>query len=242
MPSQAHVVRGMRKKPFSFAAGVRAQASQLPGLYGMRQQKDFQEKQIAIGEGNLALGERSLAQQSKQFKKQSKMELKAAGVAQGQMFLKGGLSVAKAGMTSGIFDDTMGKASDFFGGGSSSRQGLAAGINPQAYGENQPQVGASDMPDTRSFGRGQGGLTEGVGRPSYGQDFTQGGWKSGAWGGVSGGMMGAGAAKALGAKKKWQTGLAGAGAGMLGTFLAGSSNPFSMALGGALGGGLGMLM
>jgi hypothetical protein len=37
-------------------------------------------------------------------------------------------------------------------------------------------------------------------------------------------MMGAGAAKALGAKKKWQTMAAGAAGGMFSTWMAGSSN------------------
>jgi hypothetical protein len=73
--------------------------------------------------------------------------------------------------------------------------------------------------------------------------FTGGEWKSGATGGIAGGMMGAGLAKTAGARKKWQVALAGTGGGMAATWMAGGGgNPFSMALGGALGGGLGMLI
>jgi hypothetical protein len=64
-----------------------------------------------------------------------------------------------------------------------------------------------------------------------------------AWaaGGIGGGMFGAGVAKAAGARKRWQTGAAGAAGGALATGMAGGGG-WSMFIGGMLGGGMGALL
>jgi hypothetical protein len=104
MARQPYVVRGLRKKPFSVASGIRAQASQLPGLYSLRQQRDYQDKQVEIGEANLQMGREKMAIQKKQFGKQMDAERDAQNVAVGGMLLKGGMSAAKLGYDSGVFD------------------------------------------------------------------------------------------------------------------------------------------
>jgi hypothetical protein len=53
-------------------------------------------------------------------------------------------------------------------------------------------------------------------------------------------MFGAGIAKAAGAKKRWQTSLAGMVGGMASTWFAGGAG-MSIGLGGLLGGGIGAL-
>jgi len=230
MPNrQGYIVRGMKKHPLSVGAGIRQQASQLPQMYAQRQSKEYQDKQIGLGEQKLALEEKAQAMQSKQFKKSMSMEREAQDTAQAGMMLKGGLAVGKAAYSEGVFKPGMDKLkglwNDKFG---TNKQQLATGTDYSA--------GQADNPTL------QGGPSQRT--PSHWQNFSGGGgWKSGAWGGVSGGMMGAGAAKMMGAKKKWQVAAAGAAGGMASTWMSGGGgNPFSMALGGALGGGLGMLM
>jgi hypothetical protein len=220
----------MRKKPYGIAAGVRAQASQLPNLMGLRQQREFQDKQIEQGEAGLALSEKRLGMEQSQFKKKMQMEKEAQGIAAGGMFLKGGLAVGKAAHSYGMFDKA----------GSQLKSGASA-LWDRVSGKQQIAGGVDYSPQAADNPLQAGGPSESY-KPSALESFKSGGWKSGAWGGASAGLAGAGAAKMLGAKKKWQTGLAGAGAGLLGTFMAGGSDPFSFALGGALGGGLGMLL
>lgn len=217
---QQYVTRGMRRRPYSVAAGIREQASRLPSLYALRQQQAFQDKQIELGESNLALEQQRLRQEGKQFKKQMSLEKDAQGIAEAGLYLKGGLSAAKLGMESDVWQPGIDRV-----------KGLWSGAQTQATGDPSG--------DTRTGGgtfQSQRGP-----QPSSWSKFAGGEWKSGAWGGVTGGLMGAGAAKLVGAKKKWQTAAAGAAGGMFSTWMAGGSSPWSMALGGLLGGGLGAL-
>ncbi len=219
MPSrQGYIVRGMRKQPLTQGAGVRAQASRLPQLYGQRMAKEYQEKQIGLGEQRLALGREQMSMKREQFQKGMKAQKEAADVAAGGMMLKGGLGIAKGMAAKGMFDVRLGQAKALYAGTPSDKVAPAPG---QQYGRRQPS---------------------GMRSSTYGEQFAAGGWKSGAAGGISGGLFGAGAARALGARKKWQTAAAGAAGGMISSFMAGGSDPFSIALGGALGGGLGMLL
>jgi hypothetical protein len=60
-------------------------------------------------------------------------------------------------------------------------------------------------------------------------------------GGVSGGLAGGGVAKGLGAKKKWQKGLAGAVGGAAMTYLSGGDSTMSIGGGALIGGAIGAL-
>jgi hypothetical protein len=213
----------MKKHPLTVGAGIRQQASQLPQMYAQRQQREYQDAQIGLGERKLALEQEGLSQKASQFKKSMKLQREAADVAKGGMYLKGGLALGQAAYAEGMFKPGMERLKS----GYQSLQERATGTRPSykdAPGDFQPAGQESSQ-------------------PSHWSSFSEGGWKSGAAGGVTGGMMGAGLAKTAGAKKKWQTAMAGAGGGMAATWMAGGGgNPFSMALGGALGGGLGFLL
>jgi len=228
MPNrQGYITKGIKKHPLFLASGIRQQASQLPGRYAQREAREYQDKQIGLGNKRLALEEQGMSMQAKQFKKSMSMQREAADTAKGGMFLKGGLAIGKAAYAEGMFKPGMDKLKGMYN-AKFGKQQLATGTNYSA--------GQADNPTL------QGGPSQ-RSQPSSWDRFSGGGWKSGAWGGVSGGLMGAGAAKALGAKKKWQTAAAGAAGGMASTWMSGGGgNPFSMALGGALGGGLGMLL
>lgn len=219
----------MRRHPLTAGANVRAQASRLPQIYGQRMQQEYQDKQIGLGEQKLALEERQFSTQKEQFGKQMKLEKEAQQTAKAGMFLKGGLALGKAGISSGMFDSGMDRIKEF---GTNLRHGVyTAGVDDH----ESARMGMRDRGTPTTSGSPSSG-------PSYGEQFTSGGWKSGAMGGVSGGAMGAGLAGALGAKKKWQTMAAGAAGGLAGSWMAGASDPYSMALGGILGGGLGALL
>jgi hypothetical protein len=176
-----------------------------------------------MGESNLQMGREKMALQKKQFGKQMDVERSAQDVAMGGMFLKGGLGAAKLGYDAGVFDDRINQLKGTFGG----KQAVATGTQPTG-----PQPSYKTAPGNFQRAPQQ--------QSSFG-GFTGGEYKAGLWGGASGGLMGAGAAKALGAKKKWQTMAAGAAGGMFSTWMAGSSNPWSLALGGMLGGGIGAI-
>lgn len=227
MANQGYIVRGMKKKPLTLAAGIRAQAGGLGALYGQRQQREYQDAQIGLGESNLKLGQQRLQMDREQFKENQGMQREAADTAMGGMFLSGGLGLAKAGMTSGMFDDRITQAKSWFQGGASGKQAAAIDYSPSAA-DNPSQQGGDNLP----LSGGQSGWDK----------FTGGDWKAGAMGGITGGMIGAGAAKALGARKKWQTAAVGAATGMFSSWMAGADSPWSMALGGMLGGGMGALM
>jgi len=218
----------MKKHPLSVGAGIRQQASQLPQMYAQRQNKEYQDSQINLGEQKLALEQKAQSMQASQFKKSMKMEREAQDTAKGGMMLKGGLAVGKAAYSEGMFSPGMDKITGMFQGGTKAGYVDRTSLDRSGSADNPSQVGGASQ-------RGSGG--------SSWDSFSGGGWKGGVWGGLSGGMMGAGAAKALGAKKKWQVAAAGAAGGMASTWMTGAGgNPFSMALGGALGGGLGMLI
>jgi len=221
---QGYIVRGLRKRPFGVAAGIREQASHLPEYYALKDKREYQDNQIRLGEGNLQLGQQKMAMEKKQFKKSQAMERDAQDVAKGGMMLKGGIGLAGAGFQAGMFDKRIAELKGQWGG---NKQQLATGANMESDAQMEDSARAVNAPRS--------------GQPSAFSRFSSGGWKQGAMGGVTGGLMGAGLAKTAGAKKKWQTMAAGAAGGMFSTWMAGSSNPWSMALGGMLGGGLGAL-
>jgi hypothetical protein len=71
-------------------------------------------------------------------------------------------------------------------------------------------------------------------------ESSGGGWGSAGVGGISGGLAAGGVAKGLGAKKKWQTSLAGAAGGAAMTYLGGGSG-MEIGAGALIGGGMGAL-
>lgn len=245
MLNQQYIVRNKKGVGLGLGASIREQASQLPSLYAMRMQNEYTEEGLGLKREELGLQRQAQKQSAKQWQEQKKMTLEAQEAAKGQMMLQGGMGAIKLAAGKGMFDNV----GDRFAGVGDKVGGLFGGakatpanqIDPNAYGENQPWVGNqySFVNDPKYTGEGQP-------QPSGGQSSGGEPWYSGAsaglWGGASGGMFGSGAAKTFGAKKKWQTAAAGAAGGMLSSWMMGADNPFSIALGGMVGGGLGALL
>lgn len=235
MPRQSYIVRGRRAaNPYGLAQGIRQQASQLPGLYAQKMQREFQDQRMGIEREKLGLSKQALAMRKQAFKDERQMARRAESIAQGGVALQGGLGLLKYGATKGMFDDTGDRLESW-------KDRLFGGAQAQATGQQEvtpaTQMDASHYQDNPTQqGSGPSFTDRYAGGDIWGQS------KSGAFGGLAGGLTGAGMARSFGAKKKWQTAAAGAGMGMLSSFLAGGDSPYAMAMGGILGGGLGALL
>jgi len=171
--------------------------------------------------------------QNRQLSSTEDMNKESMEIAKGTTMLTAGMGLGSIAAGKGMFDD----AGSRFG-------GLVDRAKGAFSGDIQPGKPAYELETDVTDPSLGGGIRE-VAGGSPGSETA--GWQDGefkgaALGGASGGMVGSGLAKALGAKKKWQTTGAGVLGGLAGAWLGGGNDAFSIGMGGLFGGGLGMLI
>lgn len=228
MAIQQDIVTGGRYRRPSLASGVRHRASYLPSLMARKQEQEYLDRQQELQEEELALREQMHGESMEQAREQHKFAVDQAK--RSEALAKGTL-----GLQTGL---TLMKHQDRFSGA------IDSGIDRLKLGASQLQTKATNYrTDTSAHERYRLSQKQGAERsPSVGGGTDSGmDWGSAVSGGVTGGLLGGSVASLAGGKKKWQSAAAGAAAGAVGSWLAGSDDIFSIGMGGLIGGGMGML-